>query len=82
MGRMVSRQESNVGFDAAAGATRRGWLNLRWTGGDVDVLLARDDFHTTRLEEDRGYIREHLRSAQAFTARMQTRGWGLVYLIG
>ena len=40
------------------------------------------DFYTTRLEEDRSYIKEHLRSAQAFTARMQARGWGLVYLIG
>lgn len=51
-------------------------------GDDVDALLTRDDFYTTRLEEDRSYIKEHLRSAQAFTARMQARGWGLVYLIG
>lgn len=49
---------------------------------DVDEMVARDDFYSTRPDEDRGYIKDYLRAAQEFTVRMQQRGWGLVYLIG
>lgn len=47
---------------------------------DVDEHLARE--HGPISDGERDYVLHYLRQAQEFTARMQQRGWGLVFMIG
>ncbi|GAA1642199.1 DUF1877 domain-containing protein [Georgenia ruanii] len=49
---------------------------------DVDALLAPDGGGTAGADDERRYVNHFLHEAQTFTARLQPRGWGLVYLIG
>ncbi|WP_324651635.1 hypothetical protein [Georgenia sp. H159] len=47
---------------------------------DVATCVGRDGEPLSSSE--RGYVTYYLRHAQDFTARLQRRGWGLVYMIG
>ena len=47
-----------------------------------DVDACRDRRGMPLSEDGRDYVVQYLRNAQEFTARMQRRGWGLVYMIG
>lgn len=70
------------------------WLGVL-TPSQVDdvardlALIDEDDVHDHLARDGgpvsaggQGYVREYLRQAQQFTARMQQREWGLVYRIG
>lgn len=49
---------------------------------DVEARFAPPGNGTGEDRDEREYVTHYLRAAQDFTAQMQQRGWGLVYLIG